>query len=130
MNRSGVGVASVRVALKTLQELGYVWRERNFDTSGPTPYQYRIADNAVAFWFRFVQANRSRLSTGATQEVWDHHVEPYLDGYMGKIFERMCREAYTRYHSSASRRSRPGRGSGDGGDGVLDRVVARCIQSV
>ncbi len=102
VNRSGVEVASVRVALKTLEELGYVWRERNFDASGPTPYQYRIAENAVAFWFRFVQANRSQLSTGATQEVWDHHVEPYLDGYMGKIFERMCREAFTRYHGRYS----------------------------
>ena len=100
VSRTGVEPDFVRTALKTLEELGYVWRERNFDASRTTPYQYRIADNALAFWFRFVHANRSRLGTGAIREVWNHHVLPYLDAYMGKVFERMCHEAFTRYHES------------------------------
>ncbi len=98
VSRTGVEPDFVRMALKTLEELGYVWRERNFDASRTAPYQYRIADNALAFWFRFVHANRSRLGTGAIHEVWEHHVVPYLDAYMGKVFERMCHEAFTRYH--------------------------------
>lgn len=97
--RTGLDLNAVRVALKTLEDLEYVWRERNFAAPRTAAYQYRIADNAVAFWFRFVQANRSRLQTGAVREVWEHHIQPHLDAYMGKVFERICYQAFTRYHA-------------------------------
>lgn len=96
---TGVDADAVRAALRTLEDLEYVWRERNFAAPRTAAYQYRIADNALSFWFRFVHANRSRLSTGAIQEVWTHHVTPHLDAYMGKVFERLCREAFARYHA-------------------------------
>jgi AAA+ ATPase superfamily predicted ATPase len=98
-NKTGLDVISVRAALRTLEELEYVWRERHFAAPAKAAFQYRLADNSLAFWFRFVHGNRSRLETGAVREVWEHHVEPHLNGYMGKVFEQMCRQAFRRYHS-------------------------------
>jgi len=98
-NRTGIDVMAVRAALRTLADLEYVWKERNFDAPAKAAYQYRLADNALAFWFRFVHANRSRLQTGAIRVVWQRQVEPQLNTYMGKVFERMCREAFQRYHA-------------------------------
>jgi uncharacterized protein len=98
-NNTGIAASNIRVALRTLEDLEYIYTERNFDAPLKAAYQYRLADNALAFWFRFVHANRSRLQTGAVADVWQHHVEPYLNEYMGKVFERICRQAFQRYHA-------------------------------
>ena len=89
----------VRRALGVLEDLELVWRERNFQSGPRTPYRYRIADNAVNFWYRFVYPHRSRLETGELQPVWERYVERHLDDYMGKIFEGICREAFRNHHS-------------------------------
>jgi AAA+ ATPase superfamily predicted ATPase len=85
-------------ALGVLESLELIWRERNFDAAERTPWKNRIADHAVRFWYRFVHKNRSLLETGEARRVWRQRVEPYLDDYMGKVFERMCREAFLRHH--------------------------------
>ena len=87
-----------RGALQILEELGLIERERNFGASERTPWRTRVADNAVRFWYRFVLPNRSRLERGKVTEVWKAAVAPSLDTYMGKVLERIAREAYTRYH--------------------------------
>ena len=90
----------VRRAVRVLEDLELVYRERNFDAPEKAPYQYRIADNAVRFWYRFVHANRSRLETGDAAQVWAHRVEPHLNEHMGRVFERICREAFARQHEA------------------------------
>jgi len=88
----------VRRILQILEDLEIVGRERNFAASAKAPYRYYLVDNAVAFWHRFVVPNRSRLSTGDAGEVWNNVVEPYLNDWMGNVFERMVAQAYTRFH--------------------------------
>lgn len=88
----------VQRALQILEDLCLVERERNFGASERTPWRTRIADNAVRFWHRFVLPNRSRLERGKANDVWRTSVAPHLDTYMGKTFEAMARQAYTRYH--------------------------------
>jgi AAA+ ATPase superfamily predicted ATPase len=90
--------AMTRRALETLEGLELVRRERNFGAGSRAPWRSRIADNAVRFWHRFVDSNRSRLETGGAKKVWEEHVEPYIDTYMGKLFETMCQQAFRRYH--------------------------------
>ncbi|MEJ7811433.1 MAG: ATP-binding protein [Gemmatimonadaceae bacterium] len=90
-----------RVAV--LEALELIERERNFDVHEKAAWQHRIADMGVRFWYRFVQPNRSRLETGgpaSARQVWVRRVAPYLDDYMGKVFERICREAFTRHHEA------------------------------
>lgn len=88
----------VRRAVKVLEDLELVRRERNFDAPPKAPFRHRIADAAVRFWYRFVYPHRSRLETGDAREVWDRHVASQLDEYMGKAFEDICREAYHLRH--------------------------------
>jgi hypothetical protein len=101
---SGAGLGDrlhvVQRALQILESLCLVDRERNFGASERTPWRSRIADNAVRFWHRFVLPNRSRLERGQADAVWKGSVAPYLDTYMGKIFEGIARQAYTRYHEA------------------------------
>lgn len=97
---AGLGdrVHVVQRALLILEELGLIERERNFGSPDNAPWRSRIADNAVRFWHHFVLPNRSRLARGMVAEVWHTSVAPALDAYMGKAFEAMARQAYTRYH--------------------------------
>lgn len=88
----------VQRALQILEDLGLIERERNFAASERTPWRARICDNAVRFWHRFVLPNRSRLERGKVADVWKTSVAPTLDTYIGKAFEGMARQAYTRYH--------------------------------
>jgi hypothetical protein len=88
----------VRRAVQVLEDLELVRRERDFDASPKAAYRHLVADPAVRFWYRFVYPHRSRLETGDAREVWDRYVEPQLDAYMGKAFERICREAYQLRH--------------------------------
>jgi hypothetical protein len=87
-------------ALQILEELGLIERDRNFGASERTPWRTRIADHALRFWYRFVLPNRSRLERDKINEVWKTSVAPSLDTYMGKTFETMARQAYTRYHEA------------------------------
>ena len=85
-------------ALETLEALELIHRERNFKAGRTTPWRFRIADNAVRFWYRFVHPNRSQLETGEAARVWVQRIQPQLDTYMGKVFEGMCRDAFARHH--------------------------------
>jgi AAA+ ATPase superfamily predicted ATPase len=98
--RAGLEERTARRVLDVLERLDLVWRERNFDAAPKAPWRYRIADNAVRFWYRFVHTNRSRLATGEIAEVFSERVAPQLDDSMGKIFESICREAYRRRHGA------------------------------
>lgn len=84
--------------MAVLESLELIERERNFGAHEKAAWQYRIADPAVRFWYRFVQPNRSRLETGGVRQVWSKRVSPLLNDYMGKVFETMCRQAYLRHH--------------------------------
>lgn len=92
-------LVKARRALETLEDLELIRRERNFDASSRAGWRNRIADNAVAFWYRFVESNRSRLELGGEAEVWTTEVAPQLDTYMGKIFEQVVAGAFARHHA-------------------------------
>ena len=88
----------VRRVLDVLQQLEMVHAEQNFAAHRTAPYRYRIADNALRFWYRFVERHRSRLVRASPEEVWEQLIEPYLNDYMGIVFESICRQAYQRFH--------------------------------
>jgi len=98
--RAGLDDRAAARVLDVLEGLELVGRERNFAAAAKAPYRYRITDYAVRFWFAFVDANRSRLvRVGGVEAVWGAQIAPFLDTYMGKVFEAMCRQAYHRHHA-------------------------------
>jgi len=91
---------AARRVLDVLEDLELIRKEANFDAGDTSPRRHRVADNAVRFWYRFVQPNVSRLEGGRPADVWRTSVRPILHTYVGKIFERICHQAFRRLHSA------------------------------
>ena len=53
---------------------------------------YRLADAFFSFWYRFVFPSTDALAQGMGDVVWSARVEPYLNEYLGPVFEEVCRE--------------------------------------
>lgn len=53
---------------------------------------YRIADNFLNFWFRFVYRHRADIARGLGPDIVQQHILPRLSDYMGEPWEEMCRE--------------------------------------
>lgn len=91
---------TVRDVLRRLEDLELIRSGRNFEAPPNAPVRYRVVDNAVEFWYRFVDPHRSHLETGPPGEVWREKVAPDLDRHLGEVFERICREAFVRRHEA------------------------------
>ncbi len=87
---------SVRDKIQRLVDLGYVERGRNFDAGRTTPWRYRLEDPAFRFYYEFVTRYETALETNAAEDVWDAHIAPQLDTYMGHLFEGIVEQAYHR----------------------------------
>lgn len=96
----GTGLApgfDLQRRLDLLEALGYVNRARNFDAARNEAFRYRLSDPALQFHYRFVSRYRMELETGSPREVWDKHIAPSFDAYLGKwIFEAVVPQAYSR----------------------------------
>ncbi|HEY0151982.1 MAG TPA: ATP-binding protein [Longimicrobium sp.] len=86
----------LRDKLQRLIELDYVRAGRNLGAKPREPIRYRIADPALRFYYDFVAPLESALATQEPRLVWDRHIQPNLDGYIGLIFENVVEEAYYR----------------------------------
>lgn len=53
---------------------------------------YVIRDPHLRFFFRFIARNRGAIDRGLGASVIDGQILPYLETYMGDIFEEMARE--------------------------------------
>lgn len=93
--RVGLDATSVNKYLSVLRELGLVKRETPVTDRAPQKGKkglYKIADNYVKFWFRFVLPNWSLIESGNTDLVYEQMIAPNLSHYMGEIFEDVCRQ--------------------------------------
>ncbi|CAN5622283.1 ATP-binding protein [soil metagenome] len=85
--------------VRKLEELRLIRIVRSLDaTERERNRRYYLDDPFLAFWYRFSLPNASPLAAGHAEEVWSHAIEPYLDDYMGGLFEWICRD-YTRLYS-------------------------------
>lgn len=88
-----------RRVLEVLENLALIRRERNYGASSKSPWRYRIADNALLFWHRFIEPNRSQLERDMVGSVWEASIEPLLDNYMGHVFEDIARQTLLRLNA-------------------------------
>ncbi|MEI6790629.1 MAG: ATP-binding protein [Myxococcaceae bacterium] len=84
---------AVERPLKKLQTLGFITRKVPvFDTPETSKRAiYRLSDPYFIFWFRFIAPHRDQIARGLGEQMIDHKIMPYLDDYMGPIFEEMAR---------------------------------------
>ena len=98
--RVGLSPTDTNRYLTVLRELRLVTRETPVTERAPQKSRkglYKIADNYVKFWFRFVLPNRSLIESGNADLVYDQIIAPNLSHYMGGIFEDVCRQYVSLY---------------------------------
>lgn len=93
--RVGLETTNANKYLSMLRELGLIKRETPLTERAPQKSRkglYKITDNYLNFWFRFVLPNRSLIESGNTDLVYQQMIAPHLSDYMGSIFENVCRQ--------------------------------------
>jgi AAA+ ATPase superfamily predicted ATPase len=93
--KQATGIEGVTAYLDTLQQLHLV--ERRVPVTETQPHKsrrgiYRLKDNYLRFWFRYVHPHRSQLERGGTQIILKNQVLPQLDLFTGLAFEEVCRQ--------------------------------------
>ena len=83
--------------LARLLELGLVRREQSFAVPQRSSKKtlYKIDDPFLAFWFRYVEPNRSRLEAGMSKTV-ARNVEKHIQHYHGEVWEDLARRSVAR----------------------------------
>lgn len=91
---TGVDVGPLSKYLQTLRRLRLLERRVPVTASakGSKRSRYRVADEFLRFWFRFVEPNRSGIEE-APGVVYEGTIEPNLPDYVATTFEDVCREA-------------------------------------
>ena len=98
--RVGLETTNANKYLSVLRELGLIKRETPLTERAPQKSRkgiYKIADNYLNFWFRFILPNRSLIESGNTDLVYQQMIALHLSDYMGSIFEDVCRQ-YIRFY--------------------------------
>ena len=91
----GVKQTSLGKYLRTLIDLDVLERQVPVTEGNPDKSKkglYRIKDNFLQFWFRFVLPNLSYLETGRTTTVEKRIREHFIDGHVAYVYEDVCRE--------------------------------------
>ncbi len=91
----GIRQTSLGKYLKTLIDLDVLERQVPVTEGNPDKSKkslYRIKDNFLQFWFRFVLPNVSYLETGRTAAVEKRIREHFIDGHVAYVYEDVCRE--------------------------------------
>lgn len=91
--RAGKEATQISEPLSKLRELGYVRREVPFGESEKKSKKgiYRINDNMLQFYYRFVAPHRSILELGRVDRVMSL-VESQFNQYVGDCWEHLCRQ--------------------------------------
>ncbi|MEM3404506.1 MAG: ATP-binding protein [Nitrososphaeria archaeon] len=92
-NITGLEKTLLSKYLDVLEELG--WVERLYPVGEkfkPRKAFYRIADNYMAFWFRYIFPNKSDLELGNIDQIMVKLKHNY-DAYLGMVYEQLFRES-------------------------------------
>jgi AAA+ ATPase superfamily predicted ATPase len=95
--RMGKPATSLTRPLQRLLELGLIRREQPFGASQKNSKKtlYRLDDPFLAFWFRYVEPNRSRLEAGGVTHVL-RQIRGDFNRHRGEIWEHLARQAVAR----------------------------------
>lgn len=91
---TGIDQGPLSKYLRTLRRLRLLDRDVPVTASAKQSKRsrYRVGDEFLRFWFRFVEPNRSSIEAAPTM-VYDETIEPRLPDHVATTFEDICREA-------------------------------------
>lgn len=91
----GIKQTNIPKYLKTLIDLDLIEREVPVTENNPEKSKsglYRITDNYIAFWFKFVYPYRSFLERGEKAYVIEQIKKMFVQNYVSFVYEDICRE--------------------------------------
>lgn len=91
----GTKQTSLTKYLKVLMDLDLIEREVPITETIPEKSKsglYRITDNYIAFWFKFVYPYRAYLEKGETDYVLSQIKKGFVQNYASYVYEDVCRE--------------------------------------
>jgi len=91
----GVVQTSLTKYLKVLIDLDLVEREIPITETKPEKSKsglYKITDNFIAFWFKFVYPYYSYLERGETNYVLEYIKNNFIESYVSFVYEDICRK--------------------------------------
>ncbi|WP_254279291.1 ATP-binding protein [Haloarcula marina] len=90
---TGIDSGPLSKYLQTLRRLRLIGRDVPVTASPKQSKRsrYRVADEFLRFWFRFVEPNRSSIEE-APSIVYDGTIEPNLPDHVATTFEVVCQE--------------------------------------
>ena len=91
------GIDGATAYLETLQQLHLVERLVTVTETQPQKSRrgiYRLKDQYLRFWFRYVHPNRSQLERGAAQTILENQVLPEIDHFASLTFEEVCQQFF------------------------------------
>ncbi len=92
---TGFSRAKISVYMKNLSAFDIIQKVVSFETGGWENTKkgvYRIRDNYVNFWFRFVYPHLSELYMMSAEAFYDRYIAPGLDVYLNRYFTEVCME--------------------------------------
>jgi len=91
---TGIDSGPLSKYLQTLRQLRLLDRDVPVTASGQKSKRsrYRVADEFLRFWFRYVEPNRSSIEE-APAVVFETSIEPDLPTHVAPTFEDICEEA-------------------------------------
>lgn len=91
---TGIDAGPLSKYLQTLRRLRLIDREVPVTASGKKSKRsrYRVVDEFLRFWFRYVEPNRSSIEE-APDAVYDGTIVPDLPTHVATTFEAVCQEA-------------------------------------
>jgi len=91
---TGIDSGPLSKYLQTLRRLRLIERDVPVTASGKKSKRsrYRVADEFLRFWFRYVEPHRSTIEE-APEIVYDGTIEPDLPTHVATTFEDVCQEA-------------------------------------
>jgi len=96
-NQSHVESKSLSNYLTRLQHLGWIHQELPFGEKGKRGI-YRLADNMLKSWYRYVFRHRSALEMANPADAWRELVEPDLPDYLGQfVLEDVAQQHLARF---------------------------------
>lgn len=90
-----ISPTSLSKPLKTLCDLDILEREVPATEANPETSkkgQYRIKDNFIAFWFRFVYPMRSFIEGGHPEAALKKLKSGFIPNHVGYVYEDICRQ--------------------------------------
>lgn len=92
---TGFSRAKISVYIKNLIHMDLVEKVFSFDTRDKSEIQkglYRIKDNFLAFWYRYVFPNKTELERGRAKNVFEDVVSADQPVFMREHFANVCTE--------------------------------------